>query len=170
LFESHAQAGENANNMKLKIGDKAPDFKLKNQNGKTVSLLNYKGRWVLLYFYPKDFTGGCTKEACTLRDNFSDFKNLKVKVVGVSVDSTESHKKFKKEYNLPFDLLSDEEKEAVKLYNAWGKKNFMGREYYGTLRISFLIDPKGIIKNVYKSVKPAFHSKEVLRDLAKILK
>ena len=151
--------------MKLKIGDKAPDFKLEDENQKIHSLAEYAGKWVLLYFYPKDDTPGCTKEACEIRDNFPSFKKLDVAVLGVSTDTTESHGRFIAKYELPFTLLSDVKKEVVKLYGVWGKKKFMGREYDGIKRTSFLINPKGIIEKIYEDVKPAVHAEEVLGDL-----
>ncbi len=146
----------------------APLFKLSDQNGKEYSLADYKGKWVLLYFYPKDDTPGCTKEACTIRDSFPDFRKLRLTVFGVSVDSAESHKKFGKKYRLPFALLSDDKKKVVKKYGVWGKKKFMGRVYEGTLRTSFLIDPKRKIAKIYKNVNPVVHVTEVLSDLKKI--
>lgn len=155
--------------MKLKIGDTAPEFSLSDQNGKAHSLKDCRGKWVLLYFYPKDDTPGCTKEACMLRDNFSVFKKMDAVVFGVSVDSVKSHAKFVEKYTLPFTLLSDEEKEVVTAYGVWGKKKFMGKEYTGTLRTSFLIDPKGKIVKIYEDVKPAVHAEEVLRDLKELM-
>ncbi|MBI2056258.1 MAG: thioredoxin-dependent thiol peroxidase [Candidatus Sungbacteria bacterium] len=153
--------------MKLTVGMKAPEFSLPDQNGKQHSLADYRGKWILLYFYPKDDTTGCTKEACAIRDNFSGFKDVKTDVLGVSVDSTASHKKFETKYQLPFTLLADEKKEVVKMYGTWGKKKFMGREYMGTKRQSFLIDPKGNIAKIYEEVKPAEHAEEVLGDRRK---
>lgn len=154
---------------KLKIGDKAPVFKLPDQNGDVHSLAEYKGKWVLLYFYPKDDTPGCTKEACLIRDNFPDFKKLKVVVFGISTDSVKSHKKFADKYNLPFVILADEDKDIVKKYGVWGKKKFMGREYMGTFRTSFLIDPSGKIARIFEKVNPETHAGEVLTEL-KLLK
>ena len=154
--------------MKLKIGDNAPDFNLLDEDENHRSLFNYKGKWILLYFYPKDDTPGCTKEACEIRDNFKEFKRLDVIVIGVSIDSVKSHKSFVEKYNLPFTLLSDENKEVVNLYGVWGKKKFMGKEYDGTFRTSFLINPKGKIEKIYENVKPAGHSKKVLLDLENI--
>ncbi len=152
------------------INKKAPDFKLKDQEGKYHKLSTYKGKWVLVYFYPKDDTPGCTKEACLIRDNFPNFQKLGIVVLGISVDSVESHKKFAQKYNLPFTLLSDDKKEVVKKYNVWGKKKFMGREYEGTLRTSFLINPQGKIVKIYENVKPEIHAEEVLTDLKIFLK
>lgn len=156
--------------MKLNIGDKAPNFTLLDQNSKSHSLSQYKGRWLLLYFYPKDNTPGCTKEACMIRGHFSKFEKLNTLVIGVSVDSVKSHKKFAKDYNLPFTLLSDENKKVVKPYGVWGRKKFMGKEYDGTFRTSFLINSKGEIEKIYNNVKPKEHSKEVLEDLKNLKK
>jgi peroxiredoxin Q/BCP len=148
--------------MNLAIGQVAPDFELPDQDGRVHRLTDYRGGWVLLYFYPKDDTPGCTVEACTIRDNFPDFQELKLKVLGVSVDSVESHKKFSEKYNLPFALLADGQKETVKKYDVWGPIKFMGREYEGTRRTSFLIDPQGRIIEIYENVKPETHAEEVL--------
>jgi peroxiredoxin Q/BCP len=144
---------------------KAPAFSLSDQNGTTHTLLDYKGKWVLLYFYPKDDTPGCTKEACALRDAFPAFGKLNAVIMGVSADSESKHQKFIDKFSLPFILLADTEKEVVRKYGVWGKKKFMGREYLGINRMSFLIDPKGKIAKVYREVKPAEHAKEVLEDL-----
>ncbi len=151
--------------MKLKEWDKAPAFALADQDGEMHKLSDYKGKWLLLYFYPKDDTPGCTKEACGIRDQYADYKKQKVEVLGVSADSVARHKKFVEKYGLPFDLLADEEKTVVKAYGVWGKKKFMGREYMGINRMSFLIDPTGKIAKIYPKVKPADHAKEVLADL-----
>lgn len=151
--------------MKLKTGQKAPDFKLSDQDGKVHSLSDYKGKWLLIYFYPKDDTPGCTKEACAIRDDFHGFEKLKTGVVGISSDSVKSHKKFAKKYHLPFTLLSDEKKEVLKKYEVWAKKKFMGREYMGILRTSFLVNPNGKIAKIYENVKPELHAAEVLKDL-----
>ena len=154
----------------MKIGDSAPNFTLLDQDNKSHALADYKGKWLLLYFYPKDNTSGCTQEACMLRDDFSGFKKLEVDVVGVSIDSVASHKKFADEYKLPFTLLADEEKEVVKQYGVWAEKSMYGKKYMGTLRTSFLINPKGRIEKIYEAVKPAEHSREVLKDLKNIIK
>jgi len=151
--------------MPLKTGDKAPSFSLPDQSGKTHALKDYAGKWVLLYFYPKDDTPGCTVEACTLRDNFPKFKKMQAVVLGVSADAVKKHAKFAEKYELPFTLLADEEKEAIKAYGVWAKKKFMGREYMGILRNSYLIDPKSKIAKVYEGVKPKEHAEEVLADL-----
>ena len=148
--------------MNLGIGQLAPEFELPDQNGEVHHLKDYRDKWVLLYFYPKDDTPGCTKEACSIRDNFPNFQELKLKVLGVSVDSVESHKKFAEKYNLPFTLLADEKKETVNKYGVWGWSKFMGHEYEGTLRTSFLIDPDGKIARIYEDVKPETHAEEIL--------
>ncbi len=146
----------------------APLFTLPDQNGNERALRDYQGEWVLLYFYPKDDTPGCTKEACAIRDSFPDFQKLKIAVLGVSVDSVTSHKKFEAKYKLPFTLLSDDKKELVKKYGVWGKKKFMGHEYEGPFRTSFLIDPKGKIAKIYEGVNPVTHAAEVLADLKEL--
>lgn len=151
---------------KLKIGDKAPQFNLPDQDGKMHALKDYAGQWVLLYFYPKDDTPGCTTEACSVRDNLPKFKKIKAQVFGVSTDSVKSHRKFADKFELPFTLLADENKELVKAYDVYKPKKFMGREFLGTMRESFLIDPQGKIAKVYEGVKPADHVDEVLADLA----
>ena len=151
--------------MKLKLNQKAPDFKLPDQNGKEHKLSDYVGKWVLLYFYPKDDTPGCTKEACGIRDNFPAFQKMKAAVLGMSADSSVSHTKFADKYKLPFTLLSDEKKEVLGKYGVWAEKKFMGRAYMGILRTSFLIDPAGKIAKIYENVKPEIHAEEVLRDL-----
>lgn len=156
--------------MALKEGIKALNFTLPDQHGKNHALSQYQGKWVLLYFYPKDDTPGCTTQACTLRDSWKEFGKLNAVVLGVSVDSVKSHGKFVKKFTLPFALLSDESKNVVNLYAVWGKKKFMGREYMGTLRNSFLIDPQGKIVKIYEKVKPAEHAKEVLDDLKRLQK
>ncbi len=149
----------------VSAGKKAPSFKLFDQSGTPHSLADESGKWVLLYFYPKDDTPGCTKEACSIRDNFSKFKKLNVTVFGVSADSIKSHAKFVEKYELPFILLADIDKKIVAKYGVWADKKFMGREYKGILRTSFLIDPEGIVAKVYENVKPEQHADEILSDL-----
>lgn len=151
--------------MTLKQGSKAPAFNLPDQDGKMHKLSDYKGKWVLLFFYPKDNTSGCTKEACAIRDEFPRFGKLDAVVFGVSKDSVVSHKKFAGKHGLPFTLLSDSEIEVQKKYGAWRNKKMAGREYMGTYRMSYLIDPGGKIAKVYEKVKPAEHAAEVLEDL-----
>ncbi|HRH24504.1 MAG TPA: thioredoxin-dependent thiol peroxidase [Candidatus Paceibacterota bacterium] len=150
------------------VGKKAPTFSLPDQDGKVRTLADYAGKWVLLYFYPKDDTPGCTIEACTIRDQFQDFKKIKAVVLGVSTDSIASHKKFVDAYELPFTLLADVDKKLVNKYGVWGEKNMMGRTYMGTKRTSFLISPEGKIAKVYENVKPPKHAAEVLSDLRAI--
>ena len=150
--------------MSLTAGDAAPDFTLKDQNETSHTLSDYRGQWVLIYFYPRDNTPGCTAEACAIRDQFPDFESLNIKVFGISTDSAKKHAKFAQKYALLFTLLADEEKEVVKCYGVWKPKKFMGREFLGTLRHSFLIDPEGRIAKVYDKVKPAQHAAEVLAD------
>ncbi len=154
--------------MKLAVKDQAPDFNLPDQNGEMHSLKKYHGQYVLLYFYPKDDTPGCTKEACSFRDNFSKFSSSKVLVFGISIDSVKSHKKFEEKYQLTFPLLSDEKKEVVQAYGVWGIKKFVGREYEGIRRSSFIVDPKGKIAYIFEDVKPEGHAEEVLGILSKI--
>lgn len=150
--------------MKLAIGDKAPAISAADQDGVVRTLSDFKGKTVLLYFYPKDDTPGCTKEACTIRDSWGDFKKAGIVVLGVSVDSVAKHRKFADKYDLPFTLLADEKKEIVKAYGVWGPKKFMGREFLGVKRWSFLIAPDGTIAKIYENVKPAEHAAEVLAD------
>jgi len=154
----------------LKVNSKAPEFNLPDQDGKMHSLKDYMGQWVLLYFYPKDDTPGCTTEACGLRDNLPKFKKLKAKIFGVSTDSVKSHRKFADKFELPFILLADENKELVKAYDVYKPKKFMGREFLGTMRESFLIDPNGKIIKIYENVKPTIHPDEVLLDLKNLQK
>jgi peroxiredoxin Q/BCP len=151
----------------LNAGDKAPDFKAIDQSGNAVSLSDFKGQKVILYFYPKDDTSGCTKEACAFRDNFPKFKKLGVEVLGVSIDDEKKHKKFAEKYDLPFRLIVDTEKKIVGDYGVWGKKKFMGREYMGTARVTYLIDEKGKIETVFPKVKPDTHAEELLTLLKK---
>ena len=154
--------------MNLKVGDPAPDFCLKDQKGVERCLSDFLGSLVLLYFYPRDFTPGCTKEACEIRDNFEGFKELDVVVLGVSTDSVESHRRFAQKHNLPFILLSDENAEAAKKYGVWQKKKFAGKEFWGVVRTSFLIDKQGNVLRVYEKVKPENHAREVLEDLKEL--
>lgn len=151
--------------MPLKSGEPAPAFSLPDQTGTTHSLADYRGKWVLLYFYPKDDTPGCTKEACAIRDHFPAFGTLDAVVFGVSADPVKSHAKFAEKYDLPFPLLADERAETVKAYDAWGPKKFMGKEFLGVKRVSYLIDPAGRIAKAYPKVKAAEHAEEVLGDL-----
>ncbi len=149
----------------ISAGSKAPDFALPDQDGKKQTLSEYRKKWVLIYFYPKDDTTGCTAEACAIRDDIPRFKKLKAVVFGISADSVASHKKFAEKYDLPFTLLADVDKKVIKKYGVWGLKKFMGREYEGIFRTSFLIDPQGKIAKVYEKVKPVDHAEQVLADL-----
>jgi thioredoxin-dependent peroxiredoxin len=146
----------------LNEGENAPDFTTKNQNGETVKLAGLRGQKVVLYFYPKDDTPGCTKEACSLRDSFDVFKEKNIKVLGVSTDDEKSHQKFISKYNLPFDLLADTEKTLVNDYGVWGEKNMYGKKYFGINRTTFLIDEDGKIVKIFKKVKVDEHAREVL--------
>lgn len=146
-------------------GTNAPDFTLPDQDGVSRTLSSYQGQRVLLYFYPKDDTPGCTKEACAIRDAFPQFDSTRAVVLGISPDSVKSHKKFAEKYELPFTLLADEGHAVADEYGVWGKKKFMGREYEGVLRTSFLIREDGTIAKVYENVKPEQHAAEVLADL-----
>lgn len=148
--------------MELKIGEKAPDFKGLDQNGNTISLDDFKGDKLILYFYPKDDTPGCTAEACDLRDNHDMWLGKGYKVLGISPDSQQSHQKFIARYNLPFPLVSDTDKSIIKSYGAWGLKKMYGREYEGLLRTTFVIDEDGRIENIFKKVKTKEHTKQIL--------
>lgn len=149
----------------LKEGQKAPDFKLDDQNGKPVSLKDFKGKTVILYFYPKDMTPGCTQEACDFRDNWISVKKKDALVLGVSADPVKRHLTFKDKYKLPFTLLSDEKKEMLKAYGVWKKKKFMGREFMGIVRTTLIIDGDGKIKKIWDKVSVKNHAKEVLESL-----
>ena len=146
----------------LKEGDKAPDFTSTDQQGNTISLKDYKGKKVILYFYPKDNTPGCTKEACNLRDNHKALTDKGFVVLGVSIDSEKSHQKFITKFDLPFALLADTEKEIVTKYNVWGEKSMYGRTYEGTYRYTYIIDGEGKIENVITKVKSGEHAEQVL--------
>jgi peroxiredoxin Q/BCP len=148
--------------LSLKQGNKAPDFSVLDNTGARVSLKDFKGKPVVLYFYPKDDTPGCTKEACAFRDAYTDFKKAGAVVLGVSTDPVKSHQKFVDKFSLPFQLLSDDEKKIVGAYGVWGEKSFMGRKYMGTHRVTFLIDGSGRIKKIWPEVKPEQHAAEVL--------
>jgi len=154
--------------MALKVGNKAPSFKLKNQDAKVVSLSDLKGKPVVLYFYPKDNTSGCTKEACNFRDEFPKFKKIKAEIIGVSADSVESHKKFAEKYKLPFNLLSDEKKEVLEKYGVWQEKSMYGKKYMGIVRTTFIIDAKGKISKIFPKVKVENHNEEVMEALKEL--
>jgi len=154
--------------MALKVGDKAPAFKLKNQDAKTISLADLKGKPIVLYFYPKDDTSGCTKEACNFRDEFPKFGKMNAEIIGISADSVESHKKFAEKYNLPFNLLSDEKKEVIEKYGVWQEKSMYGRKYMGIVRTTFIVDPSGKISKIFPKVKVEEHNKEVMEALKEL--
>ena len=151
--------------LKLKEGDKAPAFDVETSGGGRLSLADFKGQNVILYFYPKDDTPGCTKEACAFRDGYADFKKRGAVILGVSTDPVKSHDKFVEKFKLPFTLLADTEKKIVEAYGVWGEKVFMGRKYLGTHRVTFLIGPDGKIKKIWPTVKPEEHAAEVLAAL-----
>ena len=146
----------------LEAGDKAPDFTAKNQDGTKIKLSDFKGKKIVLYFYPKDDTPGCTKQACSLRDDFPKLKKNNIEVLGVSIDDEKSHQKFIEKYDLPFTLIADTDKKVVNKYGVYGEKNMYGRKYMGTKRTTFLIDEDGKIKKIFKRVKVAEHADEVL--------
>ncbi len=152
--------------MPLSANTPAPDFTLMDENGQPRRLSDYRGKPVVLYFYPKDDTPGCTTEACNFRDDYSAYENAGVTILGVSPDSPKSHAKFKKKFDLPFTLLADEDHAVCSLYEVWGPKKFMGREYEGVHRTTYLISPDGMIQKVFEDVRPADHSKEVLAGFA----
>jgi peroxiredoxin Q/BCP len=151
--------------LKLQEGDKAPSFEAETSGGGRASLADLKGRNVVLYFYPKDDTPGCTKEACAFRDAYDLFKKKGAVVLGVSIDPVKAHDKFTDKFKLPFPLLSDPNKKIVGDYGVWGEKVFMGRKYMGTHRVTFLIGPDGRIKKIWPKVKPEEHAEEVLAEL-----
>ena len=148
--------------MPIQSGIQAPDFSMSDDKNITRRLSDFRGRKVVLYFYPKDDTPGCTTEACSFRDNYSAYENTDLVILGVSPDSPQSHAKFKQKYSLPFPLLADEGHKICDEYGVWGPKKFAGREYEGVLRTTFLIDQNGRIAKVFENVKPSEHSAEVL--------
>jgi len=151
----------------LEVGAKAPDFNVRDQNGNKVTLKAYRGKQLILYFYPKDDTPGCTREACAFRDHFAEFKKLGVEVLGVSVDSEKSHQSFAEKFKLPFTLLADTDKTMVNAFGVWGEKSMYGRKYMGTHRVTYLIDASGRIAAVFPKVKPDEHAREILEQIAK---
>ena len=148
----------------LKPGDKAPDFKGKDQNGNDIALADFKGSKLVIYFYPKDSTPGCTSQACDLRDNYDMLLSKGYKVLGVSADSEKSHQKFIEKNNLPFPLLADTEKEVIKAFGVWGPKKFMGKTYDGIHRTTFVIDENGAIEEVIDKVKTKEHTGQIVKD------
>lgn len=154
--------------MSLTVGDVAPDFELPDAEGNIVKLSALRGQWVVLYFYPRDNTPGCTKEACGFRDAYSDYQGQNIVVLGVSTDDAKSHTKFITKYDLPFPLLVDTEAEVATQYDSYGLKKFMGKEYMGISRSTFLINPEGKLAKIYRKVKPEPHASEVLADIAEL--
>lgn len=146
----------------LKVGDKAPDFSGTNEKGEAVSLSDFKGKKLVLFFYPKDNTPGCTAEACNLRDNYDTLKEAGFELLGVSPDSERKHQNFIKKFGLPFPLLADTEQETMKAYDVWGPKKFMGKSYIGVHRTTFIIDENSIIEGVIEKVKTKHHTKQIL--------
>lgn len=151
--------------LRLKVGDTAPLFTAATDGGGTISLADLKGRNVVVYFYPRDDTPGCTKEACTIRDHYARFEEKGAVVLGVSTDSVKSHDRFLEKFKLPFRLVADEDRKIVEAYGVWGEKKFMGRKYMGTHRVTFLIGPDGRIKKIWPKVKPEEHAQEILAEL-----
>jgi len=155
--------------MALKPGDAAPDFSLPDGSGNTVSLSALQGKWVVLYFYPRDNTPGCTKEACSFRDAYPNFQSQDVVVLGVSTDDAKAHTKFSTKFNLPFPLLTDADGQMATTYDSYGLKKFMGKEYMGISRNTFIVNPAGAIAKVYLKVKPENHAEQVLADLQTLM-
>lgn len=152
----------------LSEGDKAPAFNGKDQNGNTVQLSDFEGKNLILYFYPKDDTPGCTKEACNLRDNYEYWLNKDYAVIGVSPDNAASHQKFIEKYDLPFSLLADEDKAIMEAYSTWGEKNLYGKKSMGVLRTTFVIDGEGTIVKIFKRPKTAEHTEQIIKALEKL--
>ena len=148
--------------MPIKKGLPAPDFSLKDDEGRTRALSEFRGTKIVLYFYPKDDTPGCATEACNFRDDYSAYIDAGITILGVSPDSVKSHQKFKEKFSLPFSLLADEDHKVAEAFGVWGKKKFMGKEYMGVFRTTFIVDENGLISHVFEDVKPADHSKEIL--------
>lgn len=155
------------NNLKIKVGDKAPDFTVNDQDGNPVRLSSLKGKKVVLYFYPKDMTPGCTAEACNLRDNYNSMVRRGYEVLGVSTDSEKSHKKFTEKEKLPFRLLADTEKAIHDAYGTWVEKSMYGRKYMGTARVTFIIDEKGRVEDIIEKVDTKDHANQILRTKEK---
>ncbi|ASC73657.1 Rehydrin [Halomicronema hongdechloris C2206] len=154
--------------MTINVGDPAPNFSLPDAEGNTVSLSDLRGKRVVLYFYPRDNTPGCTKEACGFRDAYPDYQGQEVVVLGVSTDDAKSHGKFATKFNLPFPLLVDDGGQVASAYGSYGLKKFMGKEYMGISRSTFIIGPDGRIEKIYRQVKPDTHASDVLADLASL--
>lgn len=154
--------------MKLKVGDKAPAFEGINQAGETIKLADYKGKNVILYFYPKDNTPTCTVESCNFRDNYEDWKKDGFEIIGVSADSAKKHTNFINKFDLPFDLIADTEKEVINSYGVWGPKKFMGREFDGIIRTTFVINGNGVISHIFEKIKAKEHSAQIREALTEL--
>lgn len=150
----------------LKEGDKAPEFNITDQNGKVHKIADYKGKKVILYFYPKDLTPGCTVQSCNLRDNYENLKSEGFEVIGVSADDEKKHQKFIAKHNLPFNLLADTNREVLNNYGVWGEKKFMGKTYDGIHRTTFIIDENGVIEKIIRKVKTKIHTEQIQNELA----
>lgn len=149
----------------LKVGDQAPELDIKDQNGRLHKIVDYKGKKVILYFYPKDMTPGCTTQSCDLRDNYESLKADGFEVIGVSADDEKRHQKFIEKHNLPFDLLADVDKDLLNRYGVWGEKKFMGKTYDGIHRTTFLINEEGVIESIIKKVKTKVHTEQIRAEL-----
>jgi peroxiredoxin Q/BCP len=156
--------------MNVQIGAPAPQFSLPDQTGVNQNLRDYRGKWVVVYFYPKDDTPGCTLEACSFRDNYNEYQKQGIVILGISQDSKSSHASFQHKYSVPFPLLSDEAHQVINAYGAWQPKKFMGKEFLGTKRMTFLINPAGNLVKIYKNVNPKNHAAEILTDIADLLR
>jgi peroxiredoxin Q/BCP len=154
--------------MPLNPGDTAPEFTLPDAQGNLVRLADLRGQWVVLYFYPRDNTPGCTKEACSFRDAYSNYQDRKIAVLGISTDDSKSHTKFATKYQLPFPLLCDQDATIATAYDSYGLKKFMGKEFNGIYRNTFVINPEGKIEKIYRKVKPEFHAAEIIADLTQL--
>lgn len=151
--------------MSIEVGSQAPDFTLKNQDDREVSLSDFRGKHIVLYFYPKDMTPGCTTQACDFRDQYEKFSELDAVIIGISPDPIERHQKFIDKHDLPFQLLADEDHEVAGLYGVWKLKKMFGKEFYGIERSTFIIDPDGILQKEYRKVRVKGHVEEVLADV-----
>lgn len=151
----------------MKVGDKVPEFKGLNEDGKEVSMTDFKGKKLIIFFYPKDDTPGCTAEACNLRDNYQTLKELGFEILGISADSGKKHGKFINKYKLPFSLIADTEKDIINSFNVWGEKKFMGRVFNGILRTTFVIDEEGIVQHIIDKVKTKTHSEQIIELISK---
>ncbi len=151
----------------LKIGSTAPLFSLPNQDGKEIALADFRGKWVVVYFYPKDDTPGCTQEACSFRDGMGELAKHNIEVLGISKDTATSHKKFAEKYELNFSILADPEHKVIEAYNAWGEKSMFGKKYMGTIRSTVIVNPDGKIAEIFPKVTPIGHEAEVLQAILK---